>query len=160
MPVSPIDASDTVVEAIVLCGLQASGKSTLVRSRWYATHLRLNLDMLRTRAREDVVLHACLAAKVPVVIDNTNPTRAQRQRYLQLVRAAGYERAALCYVMCSVDEALRRNAQRPESERVPELAIRGTAAKLQVPTLDEGWDALSVLCADGCGGFAEMEPLR
>lgn len=50
---------------IVLCGIQASGKSSFARERWYESHVRINLDMLRTRNREDIVLYACLAAKAP-----------------------------------------------------------------------------------------------
>ena len=75
------------VEAIILCSIQASGESSFARERWYESHVRINLDMLRTRNREDIVLFACLAAKTPVVIDNTkrfsreaNPRRAQRVR--------------------------------------------------------------------------------
>lgn len=148
------------METIVLCGLQASGKSTLVRTRWFASHLRINLDMLRTRAREDVILHACLAVKQPLVIDNTNPTRAQRGRYLQLARAAGYSSVALYFVETAVADALARNAMRAAHERVPEAAIRGTAAKLQTPTLDEGFDQLVIVRADGTGGFEFEEMSR
>ena len=99
---------------IVLCGIQASGKSSFARERWYESHVRINLDMLRTRNREDIVVYACLAAKAPIVVDNTNPTRAQRLRYLSLARAAGYESVALYYFQTTVDDALARNAARAE----------------------------------------------
>lgn len=69
------------MEAVVFCGVQGSGKSTFFVERFAHTHVRLNLDMLRTRSREDILLHACLAAQQPFVADNTNATRAQRQRY-------------------------------------------------------------------------------
>ncbi len=58
---------------IVLCGIQASGKSRFAREHWYESHVRINLDMLRTRNREDIVLYVCLAAKTPIVVDHTNP---------------------------------------------------------------------------------------
>jgi transcriptional regulator with XRE-family HTH domain len=38
-----------VVEAIIFVGIQASGKSTFYRERFFDTHLRINLDMLKTR---------------------------------------------------------------------------------------------------------------
>lgn len=141
------------MEAIILCGIQASGKSTFVRERWYESHVRINLDMLKTRNREDIVLFACLAAKTPVVIDNTNPTRAQRLRYLALARAAGYESVVLYFFETTVVAALARNAVRPERNRVLELAIRGTAGKLETPSLDEGWDRLVVVSMLASGGF-------
>ena len=73
-------------EAILLIGLQGSGKSTFYRERFFATHVRINLDMLRTRRREILLLDACLAGGTPFVVDNTNPTLAARARYLTLAR--------------------------------------------------------------------------
>ena len=142
---------------IVLCGIQASGKSSFARERWYESHVRINLDMLRTRNREDIVLYACLAAKAPIVVDNTNPTRAQRLRYLSLARAAGYESVALYYFQTTVDDAVARNATRAEQTRVPEIAIRGTSRKLETPSRDEGWDRLVTVSIAATGGFETKE---
>ena len=143
------------MRAVVLFGIQGSGKSTFCRERFYATHVRLSLDLLRTRHREDVLLHACLAVQQPFVVDNTNPTAAGRGRYLRLARAAGFERVELYHVDATVDDALRRNAGRPGE--VPELAIRGTFAKLQVPTAAEGFDQLVRVTIGDDGRFTEAE---
>ena len=40
------------VQAVILCGLQGSGKTTLYRDRFLETHARVSMDLLRTRARE------------------------------------------------------------------------------------------------------------
>jgi predicted kinase len=130
------------MHAIVLCGIQASGKSSLVRRNWYDSHVRLNQDMLRTRQREDILLHACLAMQAPFVADNTNVTRSRRLRYLQLARAAGYASVELYFFPIGLDAALERNARRSGAQRVPDLALRGTFAKLEAPTPDEGWDRM------------------
>jgi predicted kinase len=145
------------MQAIVFCGIQGSGKSTFFRERFFDTHVRLNLDMLNTRNREDILLHACLAAQQPFVADNTNPTAKARGRYLRLARAAGF-RCALYYFEASVEDALRRNAQRPEAMRVPDIAVQGTLAKLEVPTAAEGFDE-GYRVRIGVGGF-EVEVLR
>lgn len=113
--------------------------------------------MLRTRNREDIVLYACLAAKAPIVVDNTNPTRAQRLRYLSLARAAGYESVALYYFQTTVDDAVARNATRAEQTRVPEIAIRGTSKKLETPSLGGGWDRLVTVSIAATGGFETKE---
>ncbi len=63
------------MEAIIFIGLQASGKSSFYKEKFIDTHIRINLDMLKTRYREKVLFDACLKAKQPLVIDNTNPTR-------------------------------------------------------------------------------------
>lgn len=126
-----------------MCGLQGSGKSTYVRDCLYDTHVRLNLDMLRSRSREDTLLHACLAAKVPFVVDNTNLRVDQRKRYVDLARAAGYASVQLVWVRATLDEALARNAERTGKKRVPDAALRGAQAKFEAPTQEEGFDRAS-----------------
>ncbi len=63
------------MESILFIGIQATGKSTFFREQFFATHVRINLDMLKTHNRERILLAACLEAKQPFVIDNTNLTR-------------------------------------------------------------------------------------
>ena len=38
------------MEAVVLCGVQGSGKTTLYRDRFLDTHVRVSLDLYRGRA--------------------------------------------------------------------------------------------------------------
>jgi hypothetical protein len=49
-------------EAVIFIGVQASGKTSFYRQRFFETHLRISLDMLRTRQREQLLLVACLGA--------------------------------------------------------------------------------------------------
>jgi len=53
------------VEAIIFIGVQGSGKSTFYRQRFLETHVRISLDMLRTRQREQLFFTTCLEAKQP-----------------------------------------------------------------------------------------------
>jgi hypothetical protein len=61
------------VEAVLFVGIQGAGKSTFYRERFFTTHLRINLDMLKTRHRELRFLHTCLESRQRFVVDNTNP---------------------------------------------------------------------------------------
>lgn len=140
------------MEAVVLVGIQASGKSTFFRERFFRTHVRINLDMLRTRHRERMLLEACIASKQPFVVDNTNPEPSDRARYILPAREHGF-RVVGYFFRSSIAESLVRNAARDECERVSELAIRGTRGRLVVPSLDEGFDALSFVRVDAAGGF-------
>ncbi|HWM11053.1 MAG TPA: hypothetical protein VNO82_16980, partial [Solirubrobacteraceae bacterium] len=79
------------MEAIVLCGVQGSGKTTLYRDRFLATHEHVSLDVLRSRAREAALVAECLEQCRPFVVDNTNPTPAERARYVEPARAAGFK---------------------------------------------------------------------
>ena len=144
------------MEAVVFVGLQASGKSSFFRVRFQDTHVRLNLDMLRTRTRERILLNACLEAKQPFVVDNTNPTAADRQRYIEPSKAAGFTVIGF-YFPAKMEECLARNEKRAGKKRVPDLAIRGVAKKLERPVPGEGFDALFYVRPDGAGGFTVEE---
>jgi predicted kinase len=129
------------MDAIVLCGVQGSGKTTLYRDRFLATHVRVSMDLLRTRAREAAFLALCLQTRQPFVVDNTNPTPADRRRYVEPARAAGFR--AIGYLV-EVDPAvaLARNAGRSGRERVPDRGVAGTAKRLIRPSPEEGFDEL------------------
>lgn len=146
------------MEAVVLIGIQASGKSTFYRARFFDTHVRINLDMLRTRRRERLLLEACIEAGQPFVVDNTCVTREERARYLGPARAAGF-RTAGYFFEPDPRGAAARNAARPEASRVPPAGLFGTLARLQRPTPDEGFDELHrVRLAEGGGFTVESWP--
>ena len=75
------------------------------------------------------------------MVDNTNPTCADRQRYINAAKAAGYALIGY-YFQSKVEDCLRRNSERPGSERVPDVAILSTAKKLEPPNWEEGFDRL------------------
>jgi predicted kinase len=129
------------MEAIILIGVQASGKSTFYKQRFVDSHLRINLDMLKTRYREEILLRACLEAKQPFVVDNTNTLTRQRARYIEAAREARF-RVIGYYFRSSIGDALRRNRQRAAEQVVPDKGISGTYYQLNVPVLAEGFDEL------------------
>src|ERR671912_39858 len=79
------------MEAVILIGIQGAGKSTFCRERLFHTHVRINMDMLQSRHRETLLLAACLNAKQSFVVDNTNPTREERARYIAAARGEGFD---------------------------------------------------------------------
>lgn len=129
------------MEAIIFVGVQGSGKTTLYLERFFATHVRLSLDLLRTRHRERVLLAACIDAKLPFVVDNTNPTPEERARYIAPALAAGF-RVVGYHFDLPLSVALARNAARQGRQRVPVPGVYGTHKRLRPPTLAEGFQAL------------------
>ena len=125
----------------MLCGVQGSGKTTLYRDRFLETHVRVSMDLLRTRAREQALLELCLERGQRFVVDNTNPTAADRRRYIEPARAAGF-RVIGYLVEVDPGQALARNAQRADGRRVPVRGVVGTSRRLLRPTLEEGFDEL------------------
>lgn len=129
------------MEAVIFCGIQATGKSSFYRERFFRSHVRINLDMLRTRHRESLLLRACLEGKQPFVIDNTNVSSEDRARYITPAREAGF-RVVGFYFASQLADALSRNEARTESERIARVGILGTHKRLQVPRRDEGYEEL------------------
>lgn len=79
--------------------------------------------------------------KQKFVVDNTNPTAADRKRYIEPARAARF-RIIGYYFETTVEDALQRNALRTGKEKIPEIGVRGTHRKLQPPSHAEGFDEL------------------
>jgi len=129
------------MEAVIFVGVQGSGKTTFYLHRFFDTHVRISLDVLRTRQREQFLLAACLQAKQPFVIDNTNPLPGDRARYIAPAHAAGF-RVVAYFFQSSLRDAIRRNNQRAGKQKVPIPGVAGTFRKLTAPTLKEGFDAL------------------
>lgn len=144
------------MEAVIFTGIQASGKSSFFRERFFDTHVRVNLDMLKTRHREKLLFEACLAAKQPLVVDNTNLSRADRAAYIEPARAAGF-RVIGYYFRSVIAESLPRNAGREPTKRVPEKGVLNAANRLEIPQPDEGFDQLFYVRLDE--GFV-VEPWR
>lgn len=129
------------MQAVIFIGIQASGKSTFCRDRFFKTHIRINLDMLKTRHREKIILQACLKAKQPFVVDNTNPTREDRARYIGPAKEANF-RLVGYYFESILEDCKRRNAQRTGKARIPIPGIAATYKKLILPSYAEGFDDL------------------
>jgi predicted kinase len=129
------------MQAVIFIGIQASGKSTFYKERFFNTHIRINLDMLKTRNREDILLEACLRAKQPFVVDNTNPTVESRAKYIQAANIANF-RIEAYYFESTLQEATLRNMTRTGKAQVPSHAVAITYRRLQPPTHEEGFDAV------------------
>ena len=129
------------MQLILFIGIPGTGKSSFYKERFYRTHLRLNLDMLHTRHREQLLYSACLESKTQAVIDNTNLTKAHRARYILPARQARYEVHGY-FFESRVAEAKMRNAARVGDERLPDGAIHGASGRLELPSMDEGFDKL------------------
>lgn len=127
------------MELIVFIGIPASGKSTFYKQHFFDSHLRLNLDMLKTRTREKILFDACLESKTKIVLDNTNPFKKQRERVILTAKRNNYR--VIGYYFCSkVEDAVKRNKVRVKP--IPDIAIYAISKKMQLPALGEGFDTL------------------
>ena len=133
------------MEIVILMGLQAAGKSTFYQTHFARTHDLVSKDLLRNNSRparrQSQLIEASLQAGRSVVVDNTNPSREDREQLIHLGHQYGAEIIGY-YFEPQVKQSLERNRQRTGKERVPDVAIFATLKKLARPMYAEGFDKL------------------
>lgn len=129
------------MEAIIFVGLQATGKSTFYKNNFFNTHLRISNDLLKTKNREKLILEFCKNTKMSFVIDNTNITKASREKYVEFCKEAKCDIKCF-YFKTDLDRSLLWNSKRLGKEKVPDVGILGTYKKLEIPSIDEGFTEL------------------
>lgn len=127
-------------KAIIFIGIPACGKTTFYKER-FADFAHISLDELHTRSKEGKLLTTSIENGRSFVVDNTNPTKADRKRYISIARVAGYTVVGY-YFRSSIGESMDRNAQRTGKARVPDVAVASIHAKLELPEYCEGFDEL------------------
>jgi predicted kinase len=133
--------ADLDMEGIIFIGIQGSGKTTFYQRYFSKTHIRRGFDMLKTRHRESILIAACIEAKQPFVIDNTNPTREERVKYIEKLKKNKFKVKGYCF-QSEISECLERNIQRSGKEKIPEVGVKGTYKKLESPCYEEGFEEL------------------
>jgi predicted kinase len=131
-------------ECIILVGLPGAGKTSFYR-RYFPTYVHVSKDHWPNasgrEARQRRLIDETLASGRSVVVDNTNPTMADRAAIAAIARNRGAE--VRCYFIdVATRVAVARNAGRTGREKVPNVAIFTVAKRLERPTAAEGFDQL------------------
>lgn len=134
-------------KAYIMIGIQGSGKSEFCH-RYLADVERINLDTLKTRNNEKKMIVDCHARGADYVVDNTNPTREDRARYIPAAKAEGY-RIVGYFMQSRLQDCIARNNLREGKEVIPAKAISMTSNKLELPGKAEGFDELYFVANDG-----------
>lgn len=104
------------------------------------------MDLLRTRYRESSFITACLATQQRFVVDNTNPTRSDRARYIEAAQTAKF-RVIGYFFEPDPKASYERNQARTGKRRVPPAGLFGILKRLEHPAVDEGFDSLFLVRA-------------
>ena len=133
--------------AYIMIGIQGSGKSEFCR-RCLPDVVRVNLDTQKTRNNERRLLEECHEKGCDYVVDNTNPTREDRARYIVPAKQNGY-RVIGYFMQSRLQECIRRNNLREGKAVLPAKAIAMTSNMLELPSKAEGFDELYFVANDG-----------
>lgn len=128
---------------VIFIGLQGCGKSTFYRlhfSSTGATYVSKDQwpNAKKREARQRRIIHDSLSQGLSVVVDNTNPSPAERLPLLAIGQEYG-ARLVGYFFEIPLETALARNAQRKARARVPDVAIYATHKRLTPPSPDEGF---------------------
>lgn len=129
------------METVIFCGIQATGKTTFFKEKFFKTHVHISLDQLHTRNKEQKFIDTCILTQQRYVVDNTNPTKEDRAKYIVDAKTNKFKVIGY-YFQSKLSDALNRNNQRLGKEKIPEVGIKGTFNKLEIPSFDEGFDEL------------------
>lgn len=129
------------MEAVIFVGIQGTGKSTFYKERFFDTHIRINLDMLRTKHREKLILEACFEAKQKFVVDKMNVTLEERENYIETAKIYGFKIVGY-YFNSNLKKALERNNRRQGKAKVPDKGLFDALKRLRIPAFEEGFDEL------------------
>lgn len=103
--------------------------------------MRISIDLLNTRNKEQKFLETCFSVQQPFVIDNTNPTKLERGKYIKQAKENKYKVIGY-YFQSKIEDSIDRNNARIGKEKIPEIGIKGTFNKLEIPSVNEGFDEL------------------
>ena len=126
--------------AVIFIGIPASGKSSFYYEA-LQNYVHINLDILHTRKREQILLEDCIQNGLSFVVDNTNPLIEDRARYINMAKENGYSVTGY-YFRSSISECMKRNQLRKGKTRVPDVAVKSIHSKIQLPTYTEGFDEI------------------
>ena len=129
------------METVIFCGIQATGKTTFIKEKFFKTHVRISLDQLNTRNKEQKFIDTCISTQQRYVVDNTNPTKKDRAKYISEAKANKFKVIGY-FFQSKLNDALNRNSKRIGKENIPVIGIKGTFNKLEIPSFDEGFDEL------------------
>ena len=145
-----------MAECVIFVGLPASGKTTFYHQRFAATHRHISKDHWPAAANKDArqaaLISTALSEDVPVVVDNTNPSIADRAAIIALARSHGARIVGYCFT-ATTREAVGRNRGREGKQRVPDVAIFTKAKQMVIPTREEGFDELNAVSIRKDGTF-------
>ncbi|MDG4652294.1 AAA family ATPase [Chryseobacterium arthrosphaerae] len=127
------------MEMIIFTGIPASGKSSLYKELFFNSHIRISMDLLNTRNKEGKLLQYCLDTQSKMVIDNTNVSRENRRRYIQLAIQNKYSIVGY-FFESDIRDCLERNKNRKDS--INETGIKAKYKELELPSLEEGFDQI------------------
>lgn len=131
-------------EVVLMCGFPASGKSTFARRHFVSKGYKwVNRDTLKTPAKCIKATAEALKSGTSVVVDNTNPDRASRKKYIDVAKKAGVKSRCV-WLQTPREIAEHMNFCREKQtngavRRIPQVGFNMFNKKFEAPQKVEGF---------------------
>lgn len=130
-------------ELIILVGYPASGKTYFTKKYLY-DYKHINQDELKTLSKCLTLTEKEIQNKKSIVIDNTNPSKDTRKKYLDLCKKYNIKSRCI-YFDIDINIIKHLNIYREligEKKRIPEIAYKIYKKKFEFPTKEEGYEEI------------------
>ena len=133
-------------EIIIFVGYPGSGKSYFYK-KYLNSYEHINQDTLKTKLKCFKLCMDYMKQNKNIVIDNTNPSKEIRQKYIYMAQLNNYK--CRCFYF-NTDLLLSKHMNyyrsiKTNQERVPDIAYNIFKSKFEYPTLDEGFKEIKVI---------------
>lgn len=146
---SPQNGIPPVQMMVLMHGVPASGKTTFVKRHLMTKgYLWINQDTLHTFSRCSRATRDALAEGKSVVIDNSNPDRTARKKYIELAKLHSSSLKVVCLCMRTEENVARHLNMVREREsqgtcpHVPVVAFHAYRKRAEAPEADENIDRI------------------
>lgn len=142
----------SVQTMVLMHGFPASGKTSFVKRHLIPRgYVWVNQDTMQTFARCARATREALAGGKSVVVDNTNPDRNARAKYIELAKAPGLNIKVIALSMLTPKELaqhlniVRERVSMGKLPHVPNVAYHAYQKRAQDPDWSEGIDRMGTI---------------
>jgi bifunctional polynucleotide phosphatase/kinase len=126
---------------VILCGLPASGKTTLAKELEKNNYKIINQDSLKTKEKCLETCKNLAINKNKIIIDNTNMSREERNNYISIAKKYNYKITCIVFKtsikQCMHNSYYRNYITNNKIKPIPLVAYRMLNNKYQKPELTE-----------------------
>lgn len=147
---------------ILMCGIQASGKSTWAKEQLGEDDIYISRDEIRfnlvkedeeyfSKEKEvfknfiDAINDAIEKNFKNIYVDATHITCGSRNKTIKNLKLRNNDRLEVAVKQVSLDVAIERNRKRAGRARVPEKVIANFYELFEMPTIEEGFDEIRII---------------
>lgn len=132
-----LELNANIKTMIIMVGMPGCGKSSL--SNKLDNYVRINMDSLKTMNKCLTMCESLLKTNQNIIIDNTNPDKKSRSKYIELAKTYNYKIIIIKFE--TTEEICKHNIKYrliKGGANIPEIVFRVYKKYYEEPTDDEG----------------------